>query len=580
MNTNKINFEIEEDEVIYPCELTNINYKLLPHQLESLKFMKKCEEKCILGVRGGILGLSMGLGKTLTSLHHVLSKYISVSENKFLNDIEITPTLVVCPKIALITWKTEIRKFFGQYVNIFVFSKKNSELIKKNDLLSNHIVLINYEYLRSLATNFDTYKKILQIDENKRHGANVPEQPILKNTIGEKLLFSIKWDTVIADESHNFSNHKNMLWKSMMCLCAYKKWCLTGTPIKNYSNDIYPQLKFLGYRDDIFNIKQFKSIYPIEKSLFFMDYEKANVKLPDVQQYHIECHLDKKQEKIYKHYLQKTDNEFNNFTIGTSTFAKVLTLFLRLRQVCIAPYIITPLSDPKSKMTEEDKNDYIEAQEVLDEKTNGLASWINDKYTSSGMKSTKIKKTIEIIKNIPKGDKIIIFTMFTRIVPLIIECIQKENIDRESVIVDGKIVGEKRANALKQFKEGNKDILFISYKVGSESLNLTEANHIILLDQWWNNSIIQQAKARVHRIGQTKKVYMYELFIPNTNSLKSIEEAMLEISINKSLEAEDFLKGNKDFNDEKSKEDNKLDANTMRELLNSVKGYRKCEQQN
>jgi SNF2 family DNA or RNA helicase len=109
---------------------------------------------------------------------------------------------------------------------------------------------------------------------------------------------------------------------------------------------------------------------------------------------------------------------------------------------------------------------------------------------------------------------------------------------------------------------------------------LTEANHIILLDQWWNNSIIQQAKARVHRIGQTKKVYMYELFIPNTKHLKSIEEAMLEICINKSVEAEEFLKGNKDFNDEKNKKDHKLDATTMQELLNSVKGYRKGEKQN
>ena len=235
MNISKIKFEIEDDEVIYPCELTKINYKLLPHQLESLKFMKKCEEKCMLGVRGGILGLSMGLGKTLTSLHHVLSKYISHENgtNTFLNDIQISPVLVVCPKTALITWKTEIRKFIGQHVNILVFSKQKSELIKKDELLSNHIVLINYEYLRTLAVKFDTYKKILRVDETMRHGANVPEQPILKNTIGEKLLFSIKWDTIIADESHNFANHKIVLWKSMMCLCGYKKWCLSGTPIKN-----------------------------------------------------------------------------------------------------------------------------------------------------------------------------------------------------------------------------------------------------------------------------------------------------------------------------------------------------------
>merc|ERR1712227_574499 len=47
-------------------------------------------------------------------------------------------------------------------------------------------------------------------------------------------------------------------------------------------------------------------------------------------------------------------------------------------------------------------------------------------------------------------------------------------------------------------------IILISLKAGGEGLNLQIANHVFLLDPWWNPACELQAIQRAHRIGQTR----------------------------------------------------------------------------
>lgn len=71
----------------------------------------------------------------------------------------------------------------------------------------------------------------------------------------------------------------------------------------------------------------------------------------------------------------------------------------------------------------------------------------------------------------------------------------------------------------------------ISLKAGAVGLNLTVANHVILVDPWWNPAIEDQAIERVHRIGQKKQVYVTRLI-----SDKTIEARILELhSVKKGL---------------------------------------------
>jgi SNF2 family DNA or RNA helicase len=55
-------------------------------------------------------------------------------------------------------------------------------------------------------------------------------------------------------------------------------------------------------------------------------------------------------------------------------------------------------------------------------------------------------------------------------------------------------------------------------------LNLTAADHVFLLDPWWNPQVEAQAADRAHRIGQTQPVTVYRLVAEGT-----VEEKILKL---------------------------------------------------
>jgi len=70
--------------------------------------------------------------------------------------------------------------------------------------------------------------------------------------------------------------------------------------------------------------------------------------------------------------------------------------------------------------------------------------------------------------------------------------------------------------------EKNITVFLISLKAGGVGLNLVAANHVFLVDPWWNPAVEEQAIQRVHRIGQTKDVFVTRLICN-----KSIEQRVL-----------------------------------------------------
>ena len=97
----------------------------------------------------------------------------------------------------------------------------------------------------------------------------------------------------------------------------------------------------------------------------------------------------------------------------------------------------------------------------------------------------------------------------------------------------GELDKEERKRTLDEFKtKGNSSILLCSGKIASEGLNLTEANHVIFLNSWWNPSINNQARDRVLRIGQNKKAFIHKLFTKNTieDELKNILNFKTELT--------------------------------------------------
>ena len=80
--------------------------------------------------------------------------------------------------------------------------------------------------------------------------------------------------------------------------------------------------------------------------------------------------------------------------------------------------------------------------------------------------------------------------------------------------------------------------MLVSIRAGGTGLNLTAADHIFILDPWWNPAVEDQAADRAHRIGQTRPVLVYRLVTQDT-----VEERILALQDRKRALADAALGG-------------------------------------
>ena len=95
----------------------------------------------------------------------------------------------------------------------------------------------------------------------------------------------------------------------------------------------------------------------------------------------------------------------------------------------------------------------------------------------------------------------------------------------------GRCVGRESAGANKG--HGNARILLASLHCAGVGLDLSAANHVVLIDAWYNPFIEQQACDRVYRIGQTRPVHIVRL-----RTIGTVEADVVRIQMRKMAEAQ------------------------------------------
>merc|ERR1719188_358931 len=86
-----------------------------------------------------------------------------------------------------------------------------------------------------------------------------------------------------------------------------------------------------------------------------------------------------------------------------------------------------------------------------------------------------------------------------------------------------------RVAALQSFNgHAHVQVVLCSLKAAGTGLNLTMADHMLLIDPWWNPSVEDQAIDRAHRLGQRRPVRALRFVAERT-----VEERMLEVHAQK-----------------------------------------------
>ena len=462
---------------------------LRPYQVEGYRWLTFLYEHRM----GGILADDMGLGKTVQALALLAH---AIEEHRAAAPVEpFAPFLVVAPTSVIANWAAEATRFLPEAKVVTITETTAGKTPLAERIAGAHLVLTSYTLLRMDEDAYTGYARTLgrTVDDSTgEHSA--PEG----------------WGALLLDEAQFVKNTGTRAWSIARAMPARTKIAMTGTPIENNLMELWALLAIVA--DGLFpSARAFRDLYarPAESGedpahaaataarlrrrirplMLRRTKELVAAELPAKNDTRVNLPLAPGHRRIYDTHLQRErqkvlglleDMDKNRFTIFQS-----LTLLRRLA-------LDAALIDPEAYAgVSSVKRDYL-AQQLPD--------------------------------LLEKGHRVLVFSQFTGYLKSISARLAEEGIGH--LYLDGST--RNRAEVIEAFTSGQEPVFLISLKAGGFGLNLTEADHVFIMDPWWNPAAEQQAVDRIHRIGQDKEVHVYRLVAEGT-----IEEKVMQLKESK-----------------------------------------------
>jgi SNF2 family DNA or RNA helicase len=123
-------------------------------------------------------------------------------------------------------------------------------------------------------------------------------------------------------------------------------------------------------------------------------------------------------------------------------------------------------------------------------------------------------------RQLAQKHRVLVFSQFTSMLALLAEGLRARGVPYLT------LTGETRdrARVVDAFEKGRADVFLISLKAGGTGLNLVSADTVIHYDPWWNPAAQAQATDRAYRIGQTRPVFVTNLYVAG-----SVEERVMRM---------------------------------------------------
>ena len=404
---------------------------------------------------GGCLALDMGLGKTPTILSHLVSTAGSGR-----------PTLVIAPPAVVGNWAAEAARFTP---GLHVVVHHGASRAEADELAA------EVDGVDVMITTYGT--AVRDIDA----------------------LETIEWGRIVLDEAQAIKNPANETAQQLRRLRSGSRIALTGTPIENGLGDLWAILDFtnpglVGPRPQFIaqlsasgegkKAQGENALRALNGVLVFRRTKSEPAiaaELPDRIDELDHCSMTPEQIGLYQAVLDSLVTGVAVESGADRRNGAVLAAITALKQICNHP-----------------------------------VAYRHDDGPLDG-RSGKLARLEEILEQVYASDeRALVFTHFA-------EWGQKlaaHLTARFGVPVGcyhGGLARGARDQLISDFQalEGP-GALVLSLKAGGTGLNLTNANHVILYDRWWNPAVEDQARDRAWRIGQTKTVIAHRLVCPGT----------------------------------------------------------------
>ncbi len=422
----------------------------------------------------------MGLGKTIQAIGAV--ELLKHEQN-------VRNVLVICPTSLKYQWQSEIQKFTTSTVKV----------IEGAAHVRNHQYKGNEQY------------KIVSYHTASRDVEHIN---------------AAEYDLVILDEAQRIKNWKTKLAQSTKKIKSTYAIVLTGTPLENKLEDLYsimqfvdpfklgPYYRFLNYHqitNETGKITGYRNLNEIGEKLSGLMVRRLKkdvlTQLPERMDKNLFVPMTGEQLNLYYGYeelVAKLVHKWRNFGFLSETDRQRLLLGLNcMRMVCDSTYIID--------------QDY---EKRHDTKIEELMSILDELFESS-------------------DEKVVVFSQWKRMTHLVAKELEFRGVPFEHL--HGGVPSDKRKDLFDRFNNDPDCRVFLSTDAGSTGLNLQSASMLINLDIPWNPAVLEQRIARVHRMGQKKKVSVINFVAKDT-----IEYRMLFVLDFKSALSQGILDNGED----------------------------------
>lgn len=327
-------------------------------------------------------------------------------------------------------------------------------------------------------------------------------------------LGKVQWDVLILDESHYAKSPDTKRTQAVygtfrgasrgwgVCDAAARVWCLTGTPIPNAPNDLYPMLRALdGTRiEDVLKYEDFLHRYCIVKKKAISRYTKIDVVVGGRNLEELKARLD-------GFWLRRTQAGVG---IRPPTFEML-------------PLHLTASERKAVELAVPEGADILAAAETGETKSLDIALGTLRRLTGQ----IKAQKVAEVVKEDFDGglDKIVLMCWHKDVMETLARALSKYG----AVRLDGSTSPTERDANVQAFQKPNGPRVFIGQVIAAgEAIDLSAAAELIFVESSFVPKDMKQAALRVTNHGQTRQTRVRVAALEG-----SIDEALQAIVIRK-----------------------------------------------
>lgn len=492
-NVQPIKIEQVTDAELDSVVKTN-NITLKEHQKEGVSWLLSHFNAQNGGV---ILADDMGLGKTVQLL-----TFIALAKNKFSEKVGSdaqAPILVVAPKILLDNWQNEVEKYIqnGILDNSIILTSDRIKTFKDRSGKLNLKPLLTYDLI---VTNYNTFASY-QVD-----------------------LLLIPFSIAVLDESQNIKNPETAQTRAARGLKNTFSVCCTGTPVENGFLDLWSQVDVtnrqpgnpLGDKAD-FSANPRDSKVPTEQIRKILAVGEAGGLILRRQK-NILTGFPK---KIVHPAITVKMNELQ------ANKEKLIVSLNKKNRLKVIQQLQALYQHPTLLGADDEIDPNISVSELI-------------------AQSPKLEVTLRLLNQIQQtGEKVLIFTLWTRMQMIIKKCID-ERFNLNVKIINGQTnAGPQGTTAAKKIitefeKISGFNVLVLSPLAAGAGITITGANHVVHYGRWWNPAKEDQATDRAYRIGQKRDVNVYYPTLVNADN-SSFDLKLHNYVESKRMMARDFL---------------------------------------